>query len=87
MITTDIRRHWLEKQTKSEPFIFLMYDTHAEEGAARCESCTSRLHLLDLANGALVCPHVSFENPNKSKDAEPRSSVETRSIVITTEKD
>ncbi|RMZ86696.1 hypothetical protein DV736_g6080, partial [Chaetothyriales sp. CBS 134916] len=30
-----------------------------------------------------VCPHVSFDNPNKATNAEPRKSVETRSIVIT----
>jgi len=35
------------------------------------------------ADGRAVCPHVSFDNPNASKDAERRSSVETRSIVIT----
>ena len=33
----------------------------------------------------LVCPHVSFVNPRSPKDAPPRESIETRSIVITRE--
>ncbi|PMD12015.1 hypothetical protein NA56DRAFT_713616 [Hyaloscypha hepaticicola] len=57
---------WLEKQTPSEPFVFVMYDT--KDGSH-----------------ARFCPHVSFVNPFSRKDATPRESVETRSIVITQE--
>jgi hypothetical protein len=35
---TNQIRYWLEKQTKSEPFIFLMYDTQHRKDTARCES-------------------------------------------------
>lgn len=31
---------------------------------------------------ARFCPHVSFNNPNRPENAELRSSIETRSIVI-----
>jgi len=57
---------WLEKQTPSEPFAFVMYDTKA-------------------GSHARFCPHVSFINPRTPKDAAPRESIETRSIVITKE--
>jgi hypothetical protein len=37
---TAFRRYWLEKQTSSEPFVFVMYDTKAGKHA-RCECiCT-----------------------------------------------
>ncbi|KAL5323981.1 hypothetical protein ACEPPN_008524 [Leptodophora sp. 'Broadleaf-Isolate-01'] len=55
---------WLEKQTPSEPYAFVMYDTKGGDHAR-------------------FCPHVSFVNPNAPKDAAPRQSIETRSIVIT----
>jgi len=58
--------YWLEKQTPSEPFVFVMYDTKS-------------------GSHARFCPHVSFPNPKASKDAPPRESIETRSIVITKE--
>jgi hypothetical protein len=35
----------------------------------------------------LVCPHVSFSNPQVSSEVPPRESVETRSLVITKEED
>ncbi|KAL2064601.1 hypothetical protein VTL71DRAFT_3738 [Oculimacula yallundae] len=43
--------------------------------------------LYDTKSGthARFCPHVSFPNPEAPKDAPPRRSVETRSIVITRE--
>ncbi|KAH8602774.1 hypothetical protein B0O99DRAFT_587850 [Bisporella sp. PMI_857] len=56
--------YWLEHQTSSEPFVFVMYDTM--EGSH-----------------ARFCPHVSFINPRSPPDAQPRESIETRSIVIT----
>ncbi|KUJ13807.1 uncharacterized protein LY89DRAFT_687163 [Mollisia scopiformis] len=34
---------------------------------------------------ARFCPHVSFDNPQSSREAPPRESVETRSLVITRE--
>ncbi|PVH73595.1 hypothetical protein DL98DRAFT_431000 [Cadophora sp. DSE1049] len=61
---------WLEKQTPSEPFVFVMYDTKAGNHA-RCK--------------LPFCPHVSFENPYSPEGAAPRESIETRSIVITKE--
>jgi len=34
-------------------------------------------------NGARLCPHVSFSNPNAPKDAAKRESIECRAIIIT----
>jgi len=34
---------------------------------------------------ARFCPHVSFNNPRAPKNASPRESVETRSVIITKE--
>lgn len=41
--------------------------------------------MYDTKRGAhgRFCPHVSFVNPNAPKNATPRESIETRSIVIT----
>ncbi|CZR55426.1 uncharacterized protein PAC_05314 [Phialocephala subalpina] len=36
---------------------------------------------------ARFCPHVSFVNPRSPEGASPRESIETRSIVITRERD
>lgn len=41
--------------------------------------------LLRIISDSLVCPHVSFDNPQASKEAPPRESIETRSLVITKE--
>jgi hypothetical protein len=76
---------WLENQTSSEPFLFVMYDTRAGSHA-RCS------YLSDInydnksrTNKSIVCPHVSFDNPRAPTGAPTRESMETRSIVITKE--
>jgi hypothetical protein len=80
----DVFRYWLEKQKSTEPFIFLMYDTHAKGKMARCKyTYTAFCVCLHPIKAATVCPHVSFDNMRKPPDAELRTSVETRSIVIT----
>ena len=43
----------------------------------------SLIYKIHDSDDEAVCPHVSFDNPRKPEDAELRSSVETRSIVIT----
>jgi len=77
--------YWLEKQTVSEPFAFVMYDTKAGNHA-RCRSNVYiHFNMLRLILVPAGCPHVSFVNPRAPKDAAPRESIETRSIVITKE--
>ena len=83
---TFISKHtwfWLEDQTPLEPFAFAMYVTKAGSHDRRM------FKILLSKHGALttvgVCPHVFFVNPGAPKDASPRESIETRSIVITKE--
>jgi hypothetical protein len=76
--------YWLEKQTPSEPYLFVMYDTKAGKHA-RCEHLKLPPTWLVTKLKVLVCPHVSFANPRAPKNASPRESIETRSIVITEE--
>jgi len=59
--------------------VFVMYDTFSgSHSRCKCYFSTA-LGVLTFS----VCPHVSFVNPRASKDAAPRESIETRSIVIT----
>ncbi|EFX06319.1 hypothetical protein CMQ_6640 [Grosmannia clavigera kw1407] len=37
----------------------------------------------DGGKGALLCPHISFQNPEAPETAQERVSIETRTIVIT----
>jgi hypothetical protein len=82
-MSTDIGRYWLEEQKNTEPFLFLMYDTMGNADNARCEFDPWSPCVVGMLIGT-ACPHVSFINPRASLKAEPRASVETRSIVITT---
>lgn len=80
----EVFRYWLERQKNTESLIFLMYDTHAKGKMARCKyTYTASCVCLHPTKVVIVCPHVSFDNMRKPPDAELRTSVETRSIVIT----
>jgi hypothetical protein len=48
---------------------------------------SSKDALAEIVSNNLVCPHVSFDNPAASRQAPPRESIETRSLVITKEQD
>ncbi|OCT52418.1 hypothetical protein CLCR_11075 [Cladophialophora carrionii] len=76
-------RYWIDKQRNEEMAIFLAFDSDRKEGGARCKSCQSPMVTLRWLTEGVVCPHVSFDNPNAPEGVAKRESVECRAIVIT----